>query len=109
VAAWYEEGFRDSDAVTPASPHGEHVYNLYTIRSPDRDGVKKRLQAAGIGFSVCYELPLHRQQVFDGLGYAEGDLPHTDRASRECISLPVHPYLTGEQVGRVVDVVLAGA
>ena len=106
VAAWYELGFGSSDVVVPRSPHGEHVYNLYTIRTPGRDRVKERLETAGIGFSVCYPVPLHLQPVYRHLGYSEGDLPNADRASRECISLPIHPYMTEGQVARVVDVVL---
>ncbi|MGA8259984.1 MAG: DegT/DnrJ/EryC1/StrS family aminotransferase [Arenicellales bacterium] len=107
VAAWYELGFAGSEVVVPRSPHGEHVYNLYTIRTPGRDRVKERLAAAGIGFSVCYPLPLHLQPVYRYLGYSVGDLPNADRASEECISLPIHPYMTDGQVARVVDVVLA--
>lgn len=108
VATWYEKGFAESRVATPGSPHGEHVYNLYTIRTPDRDGVKERLRAAGIGFNVCYPIPLHRQAVYRDLGYAAGDLPNADQASLECISLPIHPHMTEDQVGRVVEVVLAG-
>lgn len=108
VAGWYRRGFEDSGVVTPTSPHGEHVYNLYTIRTPGRDRVKERLQSAGIGFNLCYPVPLHLQNVYSSLGYAPGDLPHADRASLDCISLPMHPYMTEEQVERVVDVVLAG-
>lgn len=108
VADWYRQGFDGSEVVTPASPHGEHVYNLYTIRTPGRDRVKERLQAAGVGFNLCYPLPLHLQPVYSSLGYAPGDLPHADQASRDCLSLPIHPYLSEEQVARVVDVVLAG-
>jgi dTDP-4-amino-4,6-dideoxygalactose transaminase len=107
VASWYEHGFQDSDVVTPGSPHGEHVYNLYTIRTSDRDGVMERLQTAGIAFNLCYRIPLHLQPVYRGLGYEPGDLPNADRASRESISLPIHPYMNEEQVARVVQVVLA--
>lgn len=106
VASWYERGFAGSDVVTPGSPHGEHVYNLYTIRTPDRDGVKDRLQAASIGFNLCYPIPLHLQEVYRHLGYRTGDLPNADLASRECISLPIHPYMNEAQVERVVQVVL---
>lgn len=108
VAAWYEDGFSGSRVTVPGSPHGEHVYNLYTIRTPDRDQVKERLQAAGIGFNLCYPVPLHRQVVYESLGYAEGDLPNADQASKECISLPIHPHMSRDQVERVVDVVLGG-
>lgn len=107
VAAWYRQGFAGSDVVTPASPHGEHVYNLYTIRTRDRDRVKERLQSAGIGFNVCYPVPLHLQKVYEPLGYEPGDLPRADQAARECISLPIYPYMSEAQVERVVDVVLA--
>lgn len=107
VADWYRRGFEGSEVVTPSSPHGEHVYNLYTIRTPDRDRVKERLQSAGIGFNLCYPAPLHLQPVYGSLGYAPGDLPHAEEASRDCLSLPIHPYLSEEQVARVVDVVLA--
>lgn len=107
VAEWYRRGFAGSDVATPTSPHGEHVYNLYTIRTPGRDRVKERLQSAGIGFNLCYPVPLHLQPVYSSLGYAPGDLPHAERASQDCLSLPIHPYLSEEQVARVVDVVLA--
>jgi len=107
VAAWYQSGFDGSDVVTPSSPHGEHVYNLYTIRAGDRDAVKERLQAAGIGFNLCYPVPFHLQKVYEPLGYSPGDLPHAERASRECISLPIYPFMSEEQVERVVRVVLA--
>lgn len=109
VAEWYARSFAASEIVVPRSLHGEHVYNLYTIRTPARDRVRERLQAAGIGFSVCYPVPLHLQPVFRHLGYAAGDLPNADRASLECISLPIHPYMSEAQVERVVDVVLAAS
>jgi len=101
VAGWYDRGFEGSEVTVPSSPHGEHVYNLYTIRTPDRDRVKERLEAARIGFNLCYPQPLHLQAVYRDLGYAPGDLPQADKASRECISLPIHPYMTE----RVVEVV----
>ncbi|HSH42375.1 MAG TPA: DegT/DnrJ/EryC1/StrS family aminotransferase [Arenicellales bacterium] len=109
VASWYQSGFDGSDVVTPSSPCGEHVYNLYTIRTPDRDAAKERLQAAGIGFNLCYPVPVHLQKVYEPLGYSAGDLPHAERASRECISLPIYPFMSEEQVERVVRVVLARA
>lgn len=109
VAAWYLRGFQGSEVVTPESPHGEHVFNLYTIRTPGRDRVRDRLQAAGIGFNLCYPVPLHLQRVYAHLGYAPGDLPNSDRASLDCISLPIYPYMSEAQVERVVDVVLAGS
>jgi len=107
VAGWYRRGFEASGVGVPSSPHGEHVYNLYTIRVAERERVKARLQEARIGFNLCYPQPLHLQAVYRDLGYAPGDLPHAEQASRECISLPIHPYMTAQQVERVVEVVRA--
>jgi dTDP-4-amino-4,6-dideoxygalactose transaminase len=50
-------------------------------------------------------VPLHRQECFAHLGYAEGSLPETERACREVISLPIYPELTPAQLDRVIDVV----
>jgi len=107
VAAWYDRGFEGTGVGVPGSPHGEHVYNLYTIRTANRDRVRDCLAEARIGFNVCYPQPLHLQAVYSDLGYAPGDLPQADRASRECISLPIHPYMNEDQVERVVEVVLS--
>lgn len=105
VAGWYDRDFEGSEVVVPVSPHGAHVYNLYTIRTPRRDRVRQRLQAARIGFNLCYPQPLHLQAVYRDLGYAPGDLPRAEQASRESISLPIHPYMSEQQVERVVEVV----
>ena len=51
---------------------------------------------------VYYPLPLHVQPVFADLGYKEGDLPETEKAAREAISLPMFPELKTEQQEYVV-------
>jgi dTDP-4-amino-4,6-dideoxygalactose transaminase len=82
----------------------EHVWNQYTIRIPGgrRDAVKAQLAAAGIGSEVYYPVPLHLQKCFQGLGYGIGSLPHTERAAREVLSLPIFPELTAAEQDTVV-------
>ncbi len=46
-------------------------------------------------------MPLHLQKCFDALDYAEGDLPHSERAARETLALPVHPDLSEAQIRHV--------
>ncbi len=109
VATWYSERFAGTDAVTPCHPsQGRHVFNLYTIRVPDRDRVRQRLADARIGFSVCYPQPLHLQPVYRSLDYKAGDLPHSELAARHSISLPIYPGMDPEQVDRVCEVVIGG-
>jgi dTDP-4-amino-4,6-dideoxygalactose transaminase len=82
-----------------------HVYHQYTIRVPDdRDGFAAALQAEyGVGSGVYYPIPNHRLPSF-GLDL---DLPETERAAREVLSLPVHPSLTQGDLERVVEAVNA--
>jgi UDP-2-acetamido-2-deoxy-ribo-hexuluronate aminotransferase len=90
----------------PVMPGNTHVYAQYTIRVADRDALGERLKAAGIPSAVYYPKCLHEQPVFAPLGYKMGDFPESERASREVISLPMHPFLTEEEQDRIVKEVL---
>ncbi|HEV7298221.1 MAG TPA: DegT/DnrJ/EryC1/StrS family aminotransferase [Tepidisphaeraceae bacterium] len=98
-AAIYNEILAGSKVVTPAIDEGnESIYNQYVVRVPNRDAVKKKLADKGIGSGIYYPLGLHMQQCFQYLGYSEGDLPETERATAEVLALPVYPELPEEQV-----------
>ena len=60
------------------------------------------MKAQGIPTAVHYPMPLHLQPLFQSLGLREGAFPHSERASRRVISLPMHPYLGEEQQRAVV-------
>jgi UDP-2-acetamido-2-deoxy-ribo-hexuluronate aminotransferase len=86
-------------------PGNTHVYAQYTIRVPDRDALGDRLKAAGIPSAIYYPKCLHEQPVFAPYGYKLGDFPESERASREVISLPMHPFLSAEEQDRIVAAV----
>jgi perosamine synthetase len=91
----------------PVREGATHVYHQYTIRVPghDRDRFVAELAERGVGSGVYYPTPVHRLPSF-GLSL---DLPETERAAAEVISLPVHPALSGEQLETVVETVNAVA
>ena len=87
-----------------------HVYHQYTIRVPqDRDGFVAALRSEhGVGSGVYYPIPNHRLASL--APYAPGlDLPETERAAQQVVSLPVHPSLSQADLERIVTGVNAVA
>ncbi|MGA5690544.1 DegT/DnrJ/EryC1/StrS family aminotransferase [Cytobacillus pseudoceanisediminis] len=90
--------------VTPVEKEGNyHVFHQYTLRVENRDELQKYLQDQGVSTMIYYPLPLHVQPVFQELGYKEGDLPITEKAAKEALSLPMFPELKREQQEYVVE------
>ncbi|CAJ37090.1 DegT/DnrJ/EryC1/StrS family aminotransferase [Methanocella arvoryzae] len=89
--------------VTPVvRPGHRHVFHQYTLRiTPDfhlsRDEVVRRLGDAGIGSAVYYPVPVHRQQLYQEMGYTDS-FPVSEMLSGQVISLPVHPSVTPEEI-----------
>jgi dTDP-4-amino-4,6-dideoxygalactose transaminase len=91
------------DLVLPVEPTNRRgVYHLFVVRTAHRDALLAHLHEAGIGAGVHYPIPLHLQPAYASLGYRPGDLPVTEAWARECLSLPLYPELTNEQLETVV-------
>ncbi len=82
-----------------------HIYNQYTLRVKDRDGLHAHLKRSGIGNAIYYPVPLHLQECFAALGHGAGDFPASEKAAGEVLSLPVYPELTDAMKDRVVAAV----
>ncbi|HSV43285.1 MAG TPA: DegT/DnrJ/EryC1/StrS family aminotransferase, partial [Candidatus Bathyarchaeia archaeon] len=65
-----------------------------TIRAANRDAFMSQLGSRGVPTAVYYPKCLHEQPAFAGCGYAWGDFPEAEKASREVVSLPMHAYLS---------------
>jgi len=92
--------------TTPPRLRGRtHIFHQYTIRVAGgrRDALQKHLKDREIGTEVYYPLPLHLQDCFLSLGYKPGDLPESERASQEVLSLPIFPEITPEEQDWVVQ------
>ncbi len=104
-AARYHELLQLTGLPLPVeAPWARHVYHLYVVRVPDRDGVLERLQAAGIGAGVHYPIPLHLQPAYSRLGHRRGDFPASEAAADSVLSLPLYPEMTAEMVETVARV-----
>ncbi len=89
--------------VPPVADGARHVYHQYTIRSDRRDALEQHLRDSGVGVGVYYPIPVHRLPSF-GLTL---DLPETERAAAEVLSLPVGPHLSDDDVTAVIAAVNA--
>ena len=93
--------------VTPfVAPGSTHSYHQYTIRVPGgnadvRDKFMEELTKRGVGSGVYYPTPIHRLPSFN----LKLDLPETEKLVTECISLPVHPSLTKDELATVAQAV----
>ena len=113
-AARYRDYFEQAGLVTDGlvklpreAAENLHVYNQFVIRVDNRDALKSFLAERGVGTEIYYPLPLHLQVCFSGLGYTEGDMPESERASKESLAIPVYPEIgeTGQRY--VVDTIAA--
>ena len=73
----------------------------YTIKVKNRDYLRTKLQKKGIPTSIYYPLPLHLQKCFKNLKYKRGDLPNSEKASKEVISLPMNAFMKIKQVNYI--------
>jgi dTDP-4-amino-4,6-dideoxygalactose transaminase len=78
-----------------------HVYHLFVIRTKMRDGLQAFLKTKGIDTLIHYPIPIHLQKAYKELGYQRGDLPVTEKCSREILSLPFFPELREEEMEEV--------
>jgi len=102
IGARYSALLKGKCVVPAVAPENTHVYAQYTIRIPDRDKAAEELKSAGIPSAVYYPKCLHEQPVFGPLGYKWGDFPESEKASREVLSLPMHPFLSEADQVKVV-------
>lgn len=106
-AAEYTRHFAQLPGVMPPlAPEGyEHVFHQYTIRVEERDKLRQVLAEKKIGSAVYYPMPLHLQPLYAFLRHKAGDYPHSERAAREVLSLPMFPELRPAQVTRVAETI----
>jgi dTDP-4-amino-4,6-dideoxygalactose transaminase len=105
-AALYRELFTGTKVRYPhEAEYAKSVYHLYAVMAQDRDTLQKVLHDKGIATGLHYPIPVHLQPCFAHLGYKAGDLPHSEKAAAEEISLPMFAELTDEQVHAIAAAV----
>ncbi len=108
LASSYGAALRGTHIITPkCRPNTTHVYHQYVIRISDRDELQAFLKSRGVGALVHYPVPVHLQPAYRGRLRGSDDLPHTERAAREVLSLPLYPELRESELQTVVESIRA--
>ena len=96
---------RGNQDSCPRNPRVAHSYVTYQVLAERRDALLQHCISRGIECKIHYPIPLYCQEGLRYLGYRAGDFPVTDRHARTAMTLPVHQYLSNEQLSFVVDTV----
>lgn len=109
IAARYAEGLAGVPGLAlPAVPEGvTSVFHLFVVLHPRRDELQRRLAERGIETLIHYPIPIHLQPAYAALGYRRGDFPASEAAAERLLSLPLHPWLSNDEVDRVIAAVRA--
>jgi len=106
-ARFYLESLKNIKEITfPSAPSNTmHTYNQFTIRVKKRDAFIAHLKSREVGAMIYYPLSLHLQKLYEGSGYKLGDLPESEKAQSEAVSLPIFPELTQDELNQVVEAI----
>ena len=85
-------------------PGAESVYHLAVVIPNDKKAFLAHLDAEGVGYAFHYPIPCHLQKAYAHLGHKVGDFPHSEYLASNCVSLPMFPEMTDEEMARVVEV-----
>jgi dTDP-4-amino-4,6-dideoxygalactose transaminase len=101
IAEAYSAGI-EHPGILPAAPGGEeYVAHLYVVRAPRRDALRAHLASRGIATDIHYPIPDHRQDAF-ARAAGDGELPETERASAQVLTLPCFPEMSDQEVETVI-------
>jgi dTDP-3-amino-3,4,6-trideoxy-alpha-D-glucose transaminase len=105
IAGDLREALRLTEVAVPppAGVGGDHVFHQFVVESHNRDRLRAHLAAAGIASAIHYPVPIHRTRAYDG--GTHGSLPEAERLAGRILSLPMHPYMSDQELRRVARAV----
>ena len=105
AATYYTDAFKRLSLQTPhESDNSSHVYHQYTLLAANRDEIRKSLEDNNIASAIYYPSGLHQQLAFKDYT-AKISLPVTELVATQCLSLPMYPELSSEQIDRVISAI----
>lgn len=106
IAHIYDMQLKDV-CIRPVEREGCYdVFHIYVIRVKNRDKLQLYLKENGIDTLIHYPIPVHLQEAYRFLHYKVGDFPTAEQLSKEILSLPIHPYLSSDNMEYICGKIL---
>lgn len=103
IAKFYNQKFQECDFIISQSGVVEgHAYHLYVIEVKDRFNLYNFLRSKNI-FTQVHYIPVHLMPYYRELGWKEGDMPKAESYYKSCLSLPMFPSITDNELDYVVN------
>lgn len=103
-ASLYNKLITNPKVIKPQeAEYAESVYHLYMIQVKNRDSFRTYMEKKGIATGIYYPVPLHLQEVYQDLGYKEGDLPICEQIASRAVAIPLYPELTEDQIKYIAE------
>lgn len=106
IGQYYSDLLKNHVIVPYIEKYNTSVYAQYTIRVKNREIFCSNLQKLNIPTAVHYPVPLTKQPLLQSMECSQVRLPHTELAAAEVVSLPMHPYLSREEIEKVSQAVV---
>lgn len=106
-AAYLDAALKNVDGVSipERDDNIRQVYHIYSLRFERRDELQVYLNDRGIDAKVHYPIPMHLQPAASDWGYKVGDFPVAEAICNSVMSLPVHEFITNDQLDEMVNFV----
>jgi UDP-2-acetamido-2-deoxy-ribo-hexuluronate aminotransferase len=102
IASYYTQYLQSIVQTPVVLSYNESVYAQYNILVSHRDSIQKVLSEHKIAHAIYYPKPLHLQPVYEHLGYKKGDFPVTESVCERGLAIPMHPFLTHNELDYVI-------
>jgi dTDP-4-amino-4,6-dideoxygalactose transaminase len=105
-AARYVRELADTGLRLQSVPEwADPVWHIFSVRTPARDELQRRLADQGVGTLIHYPIPPHLQAAYADMGRPAGSYPIAERIHEQVLSLPIGPQLGVEDQGKVIEAV----
>jgi len=106
IATYYLQNISHPEIILPSfTDYTGHVFHLFVIRTNRRDELQSYLISKGIQSLIHYPIPPHLQLAYKNLGFENGDFPITEKIAQTCLSLPMWPGLTFNEISTICEAI----